>query len=312
MDQYRPNQPYGYELAESGINALARHHHVVPPPDLSMENKKSMLILSTGTTFSLTHDAYGDPSFVLAISRCQPLRLEHVQNDWKYKDKYSAQAVLPFLFLGPMTAARDRDFVRSKGITMVIAIRDAAAVAVNPKIMDPARYHLGDDIETATFDVSDQNDLVSRFRPVIKLMNDHLKRHTSDTPINSLNEVGGKILVFCEAGDTRSPSLVVLYLMAVFGLDTASAIQAVQSRRFGILIVQSYNQMISNAEQVLRAEREVARTHTTSIQTHVRIGTRSRKRTFDEAYDEDQMMLDSDDANPILRPGTAPFTENSA
>ena len=48
--------------------------------------------------------------------------------DWKYESRHHAQHVLPYLFLGPITAARDAKFLRDEGITMLLAVRDIRVV----------------------------------------------------------------------------------------------------------------------------------------------------------------------------------------
>ncbi|MCP6423762.1 hypothetical protein NL463_31080, partial [Klebsiella pneumoniae] len=43
--------------------------------------------------------------------------------DWTYERRREAQMILPYLYLGPMTAAKDEAWMRKEGITMVLGVR---------------------------------------------------------------------------------------------------------------------------------------------------------------------------------------------
>ena len=48
--------------------------------------------------------------------------------------------------------------------------------------------------------------------------------------------VGGKVLVHCNDGMSRSGSLVIAYIMQTYGLDFKSALNYVQQRRFCVQV----------------------------------------------------------------------------
>ena len=45
-------------------------------------------------------------------------------------------------------------------------------------------------------------------------------------------ESGGKVLVHCNDGMSRAPSLVIAYLMETYGIDFKAALNHVQQRRW--------------------------------------------------------------------------------
>jgi hypothetical protein len=88
---------------------------VVPPPTLTTE----MPGLVVGAAAA---GEDGDLSFL------QELDLEHIIQkntllEWAYERRRQAQMMLPWLYLGPMVAAKDRAFLAREGITMVLAVR---------------------------------------------------------------------------------------------------------------------------------------------------------------------------------------------
>lgn len=151
-----------------------------------------------------------------------------------------AQPVLAFLYLGPASVARDLNFLKAEGITMMMAVRDTKSGQkgfFNGKMV---REELG--IPTTYLDVSGNQELIKRFPEAIMAINDHLVEqfHTQGGlakpagPRANLDapQTWGKILVFCESGNERSPTVVAAYLMAMYGLSILDALQYVQQQRF--------------------------------------------------------------------------------
>lgn len=305
MVNYQLNQPYNHTWL--GCNP---GHLVLPAETVDEESSRKIAVLETGVSFSLRTQDYGDPQFITEVSNCQPLKIAANLNEWEYTQKGRAQEIVPFLFLGPMAVARDVKFVESNGITMLLAIRDGRGAITNPKIMNPALWKSGQNIEATTFDVMNEADLIRRFRLVIKKMNDHLMSKTERRPVTQFDQIGGKIMVFCEAGDTRSAAVVVLYFMVVFGLSARSAIQAVQTRRFGINVNGEMSRMIHSFEDIMQAERAVAASTVHHSGLSVIPNKRLQKRGIEESGDEledSETALDYHDES--YRAGVAPFTD---
>jgi hypothetical protein len=51
-------------------------------------------------------------------------------HDWKYEMRREAQEIIPRLFLGPFASAKSEEWLRSKGITHVVCIRDQSEKAL--------------------------------------------------------------------------------------------------------------------------------------------------------------------------------------
>lgn len=87
---------------------------VVPPPTL---------------TTDMPEIALGDsPREQADISFLKELDLKDIVQkntllEWAYERRRQAQMILPWLYLGPMVAAKDKAFLEREGITMVLAVR---------------------------------------------------------------------------------------------------------------------------------------------------------------------------------------------
>ena len=179
--------------------------------------------------------------------------------DWKYENRRMAQAVLPFLYLGPGSAARDEAWLRREGVTMVLAVRNtlsAQARLLGSKMAES----LG--CECASVDVAGNQELIKEFPRGIELINAHLSRvYRQGQQISSLGDQKkmGKVLVFCESGNERSASLVVAYVMAMYGKDVVTALQIVQAQRFAVAFDDSLRHLLLTYESILRAKRDVVR-----------------------------------------------------
>ena len=64
---------------------------------------------------------------------------------------------------------------------------------------------------------------------------------------------GGKVLVHCNDGMSRSASLVIAYLMQKYGLDFKAALSHVQSRRFCVQPNDGFEQQLREFEPIYRA-----------------------------------------------------------
>ena len=95
-------------------------------------------------------------------------------------------------------------------------------------------------IRSEFINIADNQDLIRTFPTAIEKINQHLveefrkqggvdkiRDHVSEKP-----STWGKVLVFCESGNERSPAVVAAYLMAAYQIDFIKAIQYVQQHRF--------------------------------------------------------------------------------
>lgn len=302
---YSPNQPYNQDIA------YQLHPTILEPAEYNTENGALQL---TYRPFHLNSTTYGNPALLRAMSAVPLAPIAYAANkySWKYDSRHKAQAVLPFLHLAPAPIARDATYITQNGISMVIAVRSAQMARAQPKWLDPSRLSSCANLQTATFDVDSPFDVIQRIKPVLKMMTDHLEARTADRSIQSLTDIGGKILVFCESGNDRSPILVAAYLMLVYGLAWHESLNLIHAYRFSVSLSGNMNEMLKTLEGMFRAEADTAAVFNGIRNQHqTQIGEsdhrRGSKRTIDDAYDTDETMTEENDVS--IRTGTAPFVD---
>ncbi|KHJ35903.1 putative tyrosine protein phosphatase 4 [Erysiphe necator] len=223
--------------------------------------------------------------------------------EWKYEWRRQAQQILPFLYLGPSSAARDIDFLKRENMTMLLVIRDSAIARA--KLLDGAKIARQLDIKSRTIDVSGLTGLIAAFPHAIQVINDHLIsifQESSSTKI-------GKVLVFCESGNERSAAVVSAYLMATCGLDLISSIHRIQSRRFCISLDDSLKNLLLNYMDILNAKKDVSSVKS-RIPNSIRNLMSGKKRRRNEDTDEEgtaAMEICSDEERFLGRTDLAPF-----
>jgi serine/threonine/tyrosine-interacting protein len=236
--------------------------------------------------------------------------------DWRYEMRRSAQAIQPFLYLGPSSAARDLDFLRREGITLLLVIRNTMTAAVRLLSGEKVATELG--IQAAAVDVAGNQELIAAFPRACKIINDHLIfRFREGMAKNTTNpdpgSIQGKVLVFCESGNERSAAVVAAYLMNVFALDLISAIQYVQSQRFCVAFDDGLKNLLLNYEELLKAQRCVSAASMTPQANSVRNHAKPKRRREESSGDDMEMCLDnSDDERFASRGGFVPFQDNVA
>lgn len=302
---YMANQPY------NRTDAFQTPSTILEPADIDTEN--GMLRLNC-RPFNLNVSTYGNPDFLRAIATVPLQQLSYAANKytWTYQSRHSAQPVLPFMYLGPASVARDAKFITSASITMVVSVRNASSATKQPKWLDPSRFPSCSGLQTATFDVDNPYEVITRIRPFIRSMTDHLAAHTQGRSIASLDDVHGKILVVCESGNERSPALVAAYIMLLYGITWHQSLNFIHTHRFSVCLNSGMNDMLKTWQGILQAESDVAplQNITTNGSNNVKHDVpskRATKRGIDDAYDSDETMTDEHEI--ALRPGIAPFMD---
>ena len=238
-------------------------------------------------------------------------RIAATSNDWKYESRRQAQAITPFLYLGPSSAAKNIAALKEEGITMLLVIRDMRSAASGFLSGKKVADQLG--ISHATVDVDGNAQLMhTGFSKAIKIINNHLvskhQEHTGSQTFSSLcpfgkPNIGGKILVFCESGNERSAAVVAAYLITMYDLGLVEAIQFVQAHRFCVAYDDGLKHLLMNYRDILLARKSVLATRNLSaLDPKV-------KRTRDEVDDDESMDLDDadDEARFRSRKGFIPF-----
>ncbi|KAI0010004.1 protein-tyrosine phosphatase-like protein [Xylariaceae sp. FL0662B] len=218
---------------------------------------------------------------------------------WAYESRRTAQPILDFLYLGPSSVARDRQWLRDNGITMLLAARDAQMAEFRLMAVDKVAQELG--IQAEHVDVSGYQELIRAFPSTVQKINDHMLHiyhqqglgwsnagaKEGSTAIDPANIRRGRVLVFCETGNTRSAAVVVAYLMAVLGMDMVSACQFVHFKRFSISLDEDLKKILQTYWEILVAQRNV---HSQNLDAAASNQAKKQKRCIDDTMDEDEGM----------------------
>lgn len=229
--------------------------------------------------------------------------------DWSYERRREAQAILPFLYLGPLNAAKDRAFLQREKITMVIGVRQRQSF--ESRIMNAAlrvAEELG--IHKTTVDLNENRELVGAFSSINGTINQHLahihRLHCSGR--TDLPETG-RVLVFCDTGNERSAGVVAAYLMETHeSVDYIKAMQICQSQRFCVNFDDGMKRLLQSYWDILRAQRDVYGGGGTA-QAAVSVPAKTAKRSLE--VDADEEMEDEEDADRFERRNFAPFVNTS-
>ncbi|KAG0142075.1 hypothetical protein CROQUDRAFT_663019 [Cronartium quercuum f. sp. fusiforme G11] len=186
--------------------------------------------------------------------------------EWKYEMRREAQMVLPSVFLGPYTVSRDLATLQSLKITHICCISESREAHIyRPRFPDQFTY-LVLDIRDAT----DQN-LISKFPDVMHFIDQALA-------------MGGRVLVHCGDGLSRSPALVTAYAMAKYNMSSDDAFQFVQTRRFCVSPNMAFIHQLDAYEPICQARRAMAQYASDPSNRN------SRRKRADSPEEEDSPM----------------------
>lgn len=231
--------------------------------------------------------------------------------EWAYERRRQGQMVLPWLYLGPLPAAKDRDFLAREGITMVLAIRSRQN-SMNGAVQNAREVCQ----EVATIEASDYFSLIGRFSDTTRMINQHVARFHQYTSASG-NPQLGKVLVFCESGNEKSAAVVAAYLMEMLNdFDHIKAMQVCQAQRFCVNFDDTIKNMLRSYWDILLARRTVASSRTELLQSRAlndrlrevepdfqsrHITTKPKRTIEDTRDDEDVEMGDDTDPSDALR-----------
>jgi hypothetical protein len=214
--------------------------------------------------------------------------------DWKYGMRRDAQMVLPFLYLGPVSAVKNLEFLSSEGITLLFAVRSRHAAHARIVNGTKAAAELG--IEADSVEIADHQELITAFPQIIRRINDHVclcTAHRGNLTLSgdARSDIKKKVLVFCETGNERSASVIMAYLMAMLNLDAHTALSAVQVRRLCVDIEEPLKYMLASFESILNAKRDVTRAQHVMPQATLAVDNSSafqtsQKRSIDAMQDD--------------------------
>ncbi|WFD00074.1 hypothetical protein MYAM1_002820 [Malassezia yamatoensis] len=152
------------------------------------------------------------------------------QSDWLHDPHFDGSLpsrILPFLYLGNIQHARNARMLKAIGITHVVSVGEC--VATDPENRSP--YSLGEA-------EADQSISVHNVRNVADDGTDSLREMMCDAVnfIEHARKSGGRVLVHCRVGVSRSSTIVIAYIMAHLDITLIDAYLLVRSRRLNVLI----------------------------------------------------------------------------
>ncbi len=320
---YDAAQPWSHRLPSSP-------QAVIPPYRPSKGNAQDHRDTGSDTPLATVM-----PSFAF-LQKASHADLHAIQDTaWPWDYRYQAQRIIPFIYLGSLQAARDKNFLRQDALTMLLVIRTENAARAG--LMNHANIARELNIAYASVDVPDMLGMTSTFPCAIEIINRHMSEMQTRNPSikgvdmlsngpdgNPSDVDGGKVLVYCETGNLRSAAVVVAYLMAMYGLHLTQALRVVTARRGCVGLDNNLRRALLTYEDLLEARGDVLRTlksegaseeEVASVMlgtsTVMNLTTRS-KRTFsdaDEVVFSEPLNLRMDVEPPRVRPGVAPFQD---
>ncbi|KAG6001279.1 hypothetical protein E4U54_001122 [Claviceps lovelessii] len=209
------------------------------------------------------------------------------RDDWLKQDRYAAQPVLDYLYLGPTSAIRNHDSLREQGITMLMVVRDSR-MPTSSHNADQASRELGLPVEYVRVQGGDISDLVQSLPGIIGLVNRHMlsvyhdaQQSTTDrrpggeeggaggggggggeeeeeghgpaaVEAHSQQRRRGKVLITCDSGLYYSPTIIAAYLMSMYGQTLISAVDFVDKQRCGCIFDQKAKLTLRSWQMLVR------------------------------------------------------------
>ncbi|KAI0889269.1 phosphatases II [Annulohypoxylon maeteangense] len=301
MDLSPPSRHGVYPAAPYSARPPSPPSIVIPTPNLHNSNEHITVVPSYEKVDPASLSA--NDLKIITQNHKEQLAKDSAAN-WTYESRRVAQPILDFIYLGPSSVARDREWLRKTGITMLLAARDSKMAGIRLMATEKVAQELG--IQSEYVDVSGYDELIRSFPSVVRTINNHMLdvfrgQRIEDTlmqvedgkmAIPQERFQRGKVLVFCETGNDRSAGVVVAYLMSVFGLNLVEACQFVNFRRFCVSIADDLKYVLRSYEGILSAQRVVHQhelTNLTNQDDSQSIKARTKRR-FDDTIDKDEEM----------------------
>ncbi|KAF2634552.1 hypothetical protein P280DRAFT_538592 [Massarina eburnea CBS 473.64] len=272
---------------------------VVPPPSLGTEPPE---LHFTGLRAT---DAELDTSFLREFSLDSILQ-KNAMIEWQYEKRRQAQRILPWLYLGPLAAAKDREYLAREGITMVFAIR-ATQNSMNG-ILQSAKEVCQ---EVAAIEAPNFFQLTGKLGEATRIVNTHVAKYRKHTEATG-NAQLGKVLLFCESGNEKSAAVAAAYLMETLDdFDYIKSMQVCQAQRFCVNFDDTVKLCLRSYWDILVARRSVSKSQSELLESAalenrlLEVPNPNPKRsihdTRDDDDDDDADMLDGRDPSDVLR-----------
>ncbi|XP_023022259.1 serine/threonine/tyrosine-interacting protein [Leptinotarsa decemlineata] len=150
------------------------------------------------------------------------------------------QEIIPGVYLGPFTSAY-RNCLLENGINYVVCVRQQfEAHFIKPQVADPAFAYL-------TLDIADNvTENIIRFFPKVRQFIDEALSNNC------------KVLVHGNAGNSRSATLVLAYIMEKYGLTCGEALHYVKEKRASVDPNEGFRAQLIEYEPIYKARQTMA------------------------------------------------------
>jgi protein-tyrosine phosphatase len=245
---------------EEKAAAATRNAREPPSPTISTRSlltRPSLFSRSSSATSSATISSIrsATPTIMAPLSRCSPSPSSTPSNDavahaWFYDDRFDGHfpsRILDHVYLGNVNHASNALMLKELGITHVLSIGESALVPPHKHVQPTSSAFYSNASAAArartptnslwleqslgnitVLDIQDiQDDGVDPILP-------HLL--TAIEFIEAAHQKGGKVLVHCRVGVSRSATLVIAYIMKHLDLSLVDAYLLVRAKRLNILI----------------------------------------------------------------------------
>ncbi|CAH7678674.1 hypothetical protein BY996DRAFT_6430991 [Phakopsora pachyrhizi] len=167
-----------------------------------------------------------------------PLNSNHA---WFYDSRFDGHfpsRILPFVYLGNLNHASNALMLKALGITHVVSMGESALIPPGSATVDSSGSTFFGVVNSLWQECANGEIAVLDMKGVaddgIDSIRPHLERAMDF--IEQCRLSGGKVLVHCRVGVSRSATIVIAYVMKHLKMDLASAYLMVRSRRLNILI----------------------------------------------------------------------------
>jgi serine/threonine/tyrosine-interacting protein len=212
--------------------------------------------------------------------------------EWAYERRRQAQMILPWLYLGPMVAAKDKAFMEREGITMVLAVR-----AQPNSMMGAMQAATAVCMEVGSIEASSFYNLTPQFAEAARMINSHVARVRQHSIETTGQPALGKVLIFCESGNEKSAAVVAAYLMETLTtIDHVKAMQVCQAQRFCVNFDDTLKNILRSYWDIVGARRSIAaqapQQNNGQSGLHLLPTPAKQKRGIEDTRDDEDMGMD--------------------
>lgn len=204
----------------------------------------------------------------------------HISQDlqWKYTDRRCMQEIVPGIYIGPLSAARDTKMLDFLDIKILVAARTTSTLNIfKPRSPEKYRYEYFDIIEGSLLNS------LPRVRPFVETCLSH----------------GQKLLFYDETGNAKAAALVCSYLMESRSMDSQTAYGLIKSKRLSVCLSEHEQYQLAEYETLLKARNNII----SHAYTNDELSRTGKRRRHDSDEDEQMGVNTSGDyrsSNPFI------------